>query len=576
MGAHVVALFISEQKRSQALADGLAALGIQVIQTQSSEQLCSLVNNNRIDAVVVEQHLGGFLTGLEILERLRAQLLRPILVIFGELGEKEKSVAADLRIDFVCSWEIGLERICTSISGLLGLARQETFLIPAAARQLVVDSGHIGVMPQLAGRLIRYLNDENTTIHELAQDISSDARVTAELIKLINSSAFGLKSTITHVESAVRYLGIRPTVSLVLEMSFHSIRNSWYQRLPSEVLHWFGLRSVVNACVASAFANHCRDVSPETVYVLALLQDIGILLLCHKYQGRYVSLLSRSRAVAQLQLERLEKSEYSFTHAEVSAALLQHWEFPASIIHLVLEHHSPSDNLSDLERKLLNLMQLGEAVANLREAASPQRYSRFQKLLAETVRLSPLEAKACISTAIGRSREVTSYFDLAIPDEDTWWNLASQMQDFLDSGRNREFLAQSESPSEGLPRVMVLDDSLAVAELIYTCLSEYPLTVKHFPKLPTPSEVPKDVAAIFCDVLVQGQGTIEFVRELRALGFARPIIIITADRSRNTVMQAISAGISSFIPKPLTKAYLLDKLKRHRLIDQIVAAAPVA
>ena len=101
---------------------------------------------------------------------------------------------------------------------------------------------------------MRYLNDDNATVRELARDISSDAGVTAELIKLINSSAFGLNSSITHVEPAVKYLGIRRTVSLVFELSFHAIRQSWHDRLPPELMNWFGLRSVVNACVASAFA----------------------------------------------------------------------------------------------------------------------------------------------------------------------------------------------------------------------------------------------------------------------------------------------------------------------------------
>ncbi len=72
----------------------LESRGLKVLAAESSEQLHQLVNTQRIDAVVVEQHLGGFLTGLEILQRLREQLLRPLLVVIGDLTESEKVLAA--------------------------------------------------------------------------------------------------------------------------------------------------------------------------------------------------------------------------------------------------------------------------------------------------------------------------------------------------------------------------------------------------------------------------------------------------------------------------------------------------
>ena len=63
------------------------------------------------------KNLGGFLTGLEILKRLREQLLRPLLVVIGELSEAEKTLAAELRIDYVCSWDDGLENIVRVLRG---------------------------------------------------------------------------------------------------------------------------------------------------------------------------------------------------------------------------------------------------------------------------------------------------------------------------------------------------------------------------------------------------------------------------------------------------------------------------
>lgn len=575
MSNDVVAIFVSNRDQKPLLANQLEARGLTVLRAQSSDQLCSYINGDRIDAVVVEQHAGGFLTGLEILERIRAQLLRPILVILGSLNEREKSTAADLRIDYVCSWDAGFDNICTSILGLLGLARHGRLSIPAAARQLVAESKHIGVMPQLVVQLTKYLTEEDASVRQLARDLSSDPRVTAELMKLVNSAAFGLRTNITDVETVVKYLGIRRTVSLVLELSFHAVRHACHQRVSFETMNWFGLRSVVNACVASAFASRWKDVSPDAVYILALLQDIGILVLCQAYQQRYVHLLSRVQTIGQIQLELIEKSEFSFTHADVSAALLQQWEFPSSMIQLVLEHHSAPDNLSELDQKFLHLMKLGESVANLRDVPSPQRQLRLEKCLSQSSANSPVDIKSCIAAAIQQSREATSYFHLAVPETDNWWSLIQKIEQGFGKPLAEPTSQIPLQSSNGPPIVMVIDDEPAIGKMFKFFLSDMPLRID-FREVPPPlNQVSSEVVAIVCDVHLNQYNGVDFVREVRASGFTKPIMMISGDRTRDTVINSIEAGIVDYIVKPITKESILEKFQKHGLLKQ-TASDPTA
>lgn len=584
MSDHVVAVFVSEQGEKPQLANQLEEQGLTVLRSTSSEQLCRDVNTHRVDAVVVEQHLGGFLTGLEILQRLREQLLRPILVVIGDLDASERSAAAELRIDLICPWEMGVDSICKSIFDLMGYARHSGFLIPAAARQLVAESEHIGVIPQLVVQLTKYLHDDDAKVGDLAKDISSDPSVTGELMRLINSAAFGLQVQVTDVKAAVKYLGIRRTVSLVLELSFHAIRRSLHQQIPADLMNWFGLRSVVNACVASSFATRRKDVSADAVYVLALLQDIGILVLSQAYRDRYTHLLSQVRNVAQLQLDLIEKSEFSFTHAHVSAALLQQWEFPASMIQLVLEHHASPENLSDPDQKFLHLMQLGESVANLRDVPSPQRHMRLEKCLAQSRATSALDAKSCIASAIQHSRDVTSYFDLAVPENDNWWNLIEKLQQELNGSPVNTAENASENAPENAPNpptpleaaapktdsppvIVVIDDEPAIGKMLKVILKDHPLEVECHETPPPTSELGSHVKAILCDVHLKEKNGIDFVRKLRAEGFGRPIIMISGDRTRDTVLSSISAGIVDYIAKPFTKDSVLKKFEKHGLLE---------
>ena len=53
------------------------------------------------------------------------------------------------------------------------------------------------------------------------------------------------------------------------------------------------------------------------------------------------------------------------------------------------------------------------------------------------------------------------------------------------------------------------------------------------------------------------------VHELRAAGYARPIVVITADNRRETVMECVSAGVNDYLLKPFSKVQLVNKLRMH-------------
>lgn len=633
---HVVAVFVPRQQEADRLARRLRAEGADVLRIASSDELHRALSALRIDALVIEQQLHGFLTGLEILGRLRDQLLRPVTVLLGELTGAERQRASQLCVDFVSSWSEGVDAIGGSLMMALRSATRTALNIPAAARERVARADYIRPMPQLVVQVMRYLHDENASVAELARDITADARMTAELLRLINSAAFGLQSRVEKVADAVAFLGMRQTAALILATAVHQFRGGWNNMLPAELTRWFALRSVVTASVASSFAKHLSGVSADTAYVLALLQDLGILVLAHDVGENYWRLLQRVRSVAQLQLHACEQQEFSFTHADVSAALMQKWDLPASLIRLVLNHHARREEHSSTDGKFLHLSRLGEAVANMRDVPSPQRHRHFQRLLAEYNETRHVDVKACFVAAMDKAAQATKLFDVPVPDAREWGLLLQQLISELkhpsagadsipptEDGaaaaddqsprvdyppaahaddpaggesprRDDPCVSCTEPPAEPLqshpagsaspewrcppsgaqpqdpdaltPTLLVIDDEPSIGRVIRLFLKGAPLAVDFQTRPPSVADVGPHVVGVLCDVhLGQGSG-IEFVRRLRDSGFTRPVLMISGDRTRQTVVDSVEAGIDDYLLKPFNRQALLAKLTRHRLL----------
>ena len=107
---------------------------------------------------------------------------------------------------------------------------------------------------------------------------------------------------ISRVSDAVTYLGIRRTVSLILASSVQRMVHTAQAGLPVEMADWFRVRNVLMASVAASFGKRLHRVSAETAHMLALLQDLGMLVCAHELGDRYGELLWRHRTAADQRL----------------------------------------------------------------------------------------------------------------------------------------------------------------------------------------------------------------------------------------------------------------------------------
>ena len=118
-------------------------------------------------------------------------------------------------------------------------------------------------------------------------------------------------------------------------------------------------------------------------------------------------------------MHAIEQQYFRVHHAEVSAALVERWRLPESLIRPVRHHHEVTLNVADRNDALAYVqpMRIGEAFADLWDNRHPTRKDAMSKLLAECPRGGYAEHQASLEEAVHKTAEVAQLFLQPVPDE---------------------------------------------------------------------------------------------------------------------------------------------------------------
>jgi putative nucleotidyltransferase with HDIG domain len=206
---------------------------------------------------------------------------------------------------------------------------------------LIERVGDLRSPPQSVSRLLELLPRADVDSDEIVGIIERDSVLTAKLLALCNSAAFGFASEISSVAQAVLQLGSREVGRLVLSLSFGSRLS---RPLPGYAIGGRELlvHSVLTGKLAEQIIPSCTvEFEPSVAYTAGLLHDIGKAVLDQVLDDRTQAQIRRlieAEAVPRLEAER---AVLSCDHAELGRVLLGRWRIPEVIVEAVGNHHAP-------------------------------------------------------------------------------------------------------------------------------------------------------------------------------------------------------------------------------------------
>ena len=201
-------------------------------------------------------------------------------------------------------------------------------------KQLAARIDSLPSLPTLYAELVKALDSEDSSIQEIGDIISKDPGLTAKILKMVNSSFFGVLQRVSNPAKAVNLLGLDLVQTIVLASGTFEKFNKLKLKGVSIERMWD--HAMATALLAKTIAQEARldrsDV--DTAFMSGLLHDIGKLLIAANMPDEYQSVTDHMSANG-CSMASSENQIIGTTHAAIGAYLLGLWGLPDPIIEAV-------------------------------------------------------------------------------------------------------------------------------------------------------------------------------------------------------------------------------------------------
>ena len=318
------------------------------------ERAMALLGEQDFDVVVTDLRMPK-VDGVTLLKHLRANHPQTVRIVLSGDPERQSALAA------VPYAHQSLAKPCR-------LGELEAVLVRASVLgDLVADPevrraiGSIGELPPLPStyaRLVRVLDDENSSTADVAAVISSDIGVTAKILQLANSAFFGAGRSVSTVLQAIPLLGREALKCLTLSTGLFDPKN--VPAATRAFAHDLHEHSSLVSILASELVGE-RD--RRDAFSAGMLHDVGRLVLS----------------------ANTSDDDMATRHAKVGGYLLALWGLPPSVIDAVGHHHDEAARTSPIVDAVLTAEEIIHSVAANHQRPTGSEVEAMKALVAERV-----------------------------------------------------------------------------------------------------------------------------------------------------------------------------------------------
>jgi HD-like signal output (HDOD) protein/GGDEF domain-containing protein len=279
--------------------------------------------------------------------------------------------------------------------------------------RLVDRCGQLYSLPTVAVRVLALTESPTVDARAIKECIENDPALTSKVLRVVNSSLFGLSREVTDLTQAIGLLGINPLKLLVLGFS---LPDRLFVGLNGEILRRYWHRTLVKAVAAREISQAILGKPGDEAFIAGLLQDIGALVLLQEMGESYARLfggaLERSANIGET-----ERATLGFDHATLSARLLQRWRLPEQLTIAVEAGQSRERTLAlaPEDRSLAEVLLLADLVGSLLAESRTDLLAELLDRGQECLALSHTQLALLVTTLAAKVEHLAEVLELDLP-----------------------------------------------------------------------------------------------------------------------------------------------------------------
>lgn len=209
-------------------------------------------------------------------------------------------------------------------------------------------------IPATTNKIMEIAGNPDGTFNDLADVLQYDAELTANLLKLCNSTYYGLTVKVDSVRQAISLLGLDQILEMVLiaNTGQNMLKAQWgYDMARGEL--W--KNSVATAMISKSIATCQKQVEKYRVYTASLIKDIGKVII-DSFVGKSIRKIHRLVVKKDIGFDQAERAVLGIDHAELGGIIAEKWNFSSKMIYMISNHHlNKADARKDVETSIVYL-----------------------------------------------------------------------------------------------------------------------------------------------------------------------------------------------------------------------------
>lgn len=204
--------------------------------------------------------------------------------------------------------------------------------------EILAKLHQLPAIPAIVQEVIASFKNADMDSAALARKIAQDQGLSAKVLRVANSTFYGLPRKVGSIQDAVVVIGFSGVRSLVLSAGFMHAFPSHIAGSPFDrQAYW--KRSFRVAAYAKALAQ-CLRQDQQMAFTAGMFHDIGELVLDICIPEQFAGMLERQKT-SGLGLAEVEQAELGCDHALIGAEMARRWNFPPEIEHAIHYWRTP-------------------------------------------------------------------------------------------------------------------------------------------------------------------------------------------------------------------------------------------
>jgi HD-like signal output (HDOD) protein len=228
----------------------------------------------------------------------------------------------------------------------------------ALVQQAIKKVSGIATLPEITAKILKTVDDPKSTAAQLHAIVAHDPALVTRILKVVNSSFYGLPGQVASVERAIVILGLHAIKNI-------AVASGVGQLFKGNLCEGFSAKDLWTHCVAVGvaareLARQMKMPIADEAFLAGMIHDIGMLVELQNTPEPMRNVCERAKTDSRPFCEIERELLGGLDHQLLGQGLAEMWKFPRSCQLVAGYHHRPTELSGD--RVLVNLVHVADTI----------------------------------------------------------------------------------------------------------------------------------------------------------------------------------------------------------------------